>query len=37
MKAWVDGKIGKKIKVICKLGPLGLVTATGVVTAIKLG
>lgn len=36
LKAWVEGCVGKQIKVICELGPAGTVTATGIVTAVRL-
>lgn len=37
LKAWVEGEIGRKIRVISELGPAGEVTAAGVVTAVRLG
>ncbi len=36
IKAWADGDIGKSIRVLCELGSYGDVTATGVVTAVRL-
>ena len=29
LRAWVDGEIGRKLRVICELGPAGDVTAIG--------
>lgn len=36
LKAWVDGDIGKKTRVLCELGPQGRITATGDVIAVRL-
>ena len=36
IRAWADGEIGKSIRVLCELGPRDDVTATGVVTAVRL-
>ena len=36
LKAWVDGDIGKRTRVLCELGPQGVVTATGDVIAVRL-
>lgn len=35
IKAWVEGDIGRKIRVVCELGPPGDITATGLVTAVR--
>ena len=37
IKGCVEGDIGRKISVVCELGPLGDITATGLVTAIRMG
>ena len=37
LKAWVDGGIDRKVKVICELGPSGDITTSAVVTAVKFG
>jgi hypothetical protein len=29
LRAWVEGEVGRKTRVLCELGPDGLVTATG--------
>jgi hypothetical protein len=36
LRAWAGGDIGRKIRVICELGPAGKVTASGIVTAVRL-
>ncbi|HMF31693.1 MAG TPA: hotdog fold domain-containing protein [Candidatus Lokiarchaeia archaeon] len=36
LKAWVEGSVGKKTTVQCELGPEGVTTATGVVTAVRI-
>lgn len=36
LKAWIEGDVGKKINVICELGPQGETTAKGQVTAVRL-
>ena len=34
LKAWVEGEVGRKTRVLCELGPAGEVTATGEVIAV---
>ncbi len=34
LKAWAEGEVGRKTRIICELGPSGDVTATGEVMAI---
>jgi hypothetical protein len=29
LKAWVEGAVGRKTRVLCELGPVGIVTALG--------
>ncbi len=36
LKAWVDGDVGRKTRVLCELGPEGDITATGEVIAVKI-
>jgi hypothetical protein len=36
LKAWVEGEIGRKMRVLCELGIEGLVTATGDVIAVRI-
>ncbi|MCP4603377.1 MAG: PaaI family thioesterase [Proteobacteria bacterium] len=37
LKAWVEGKIGRKTRVYCELGPKDNITATGDVVAARFG
>lgn len=37
LKAWMEGEIGRKIRVSCELGPQGDVTAKGSVIAVRVG
>jgi hypothetical protein len=36
IKGWVDGDIGRKVNVVCELGPRNGITATGLVTAVRM-
>jgi len=36
LKAWVEGEIGRKIRVLCELGPAGEITATGDLLAVQI-
>ena len=36
LKAWVEGKIGKKVQILCELGTDGEVTATGDTIAVRI-
>ncbi len=36
LKAWVEGEIGRKTRVLSELGPAGEITATGEVLAVQI-
>ncbi len=36
LKAWVEGEIGRKTRVLCELGPTGEITATGDLLAVQI-
>jgi len=36
LKAWIDGDIGRKIRILCELGPKGAVTAAGDTVAVMV-
>ncbi|MDY6905282.1 MAG: PaaI family thioesterase [Thermodesulfobacteriota bacterium] len=36
LRAWAEGDIGKKIDIVCELGPSDAVTARGLVRAVRL-
>ena len=36
LKAWVDGEVGRKTRVLCELGPEGGVTALGDVLCVRV-
>lgn len=36
LKAWVEGEVGRKTRILCELGPQGDLTATGDVLAVRI-
>lgn len=36
LRAWVEGPIERKVRVLCELGPAGLITATGDTITVRI-